>query len=63
MMRWISNEQQDVVQEQMQAVMEAQVGILREQMVSASALEANAPPDAPMLPPGFMLGRRVIMRG
>ncbi len=36
MMRWISNEQQGVVQEQMQPVMEAQVSILREQMVSAS---------------------------
>jgi hypothetical protein len=64
MMRWIANEQQAVAQEEhMRPVMEAQVGVLREQMVSASTLEAEAPPEQPMLPPGFMMGRRVIVRG
>ena len=59
MMRWIADEQKENKPENMMQVMEAQVDILREQMVSANKLEAEAPPEQPLLGmPGLMMGRR-----
>lgn len=60
MMRWIAAEQKEEQPESMQQVMEAQIGILREQMVSANQQEAEGPPEQsfPALPPGFMKGVR-----
>ena len=64
MMRWIAAEGKNSVPESMQQVMESQVDVLREQMVSASMLEAETPPEQ-SLPgiQGFMVGRRFITRG
>jgi hypothetical protein len=64
MMRWIAAEQKDSAAGSMQQVMEMQVDILREQMVSASKLEVEIP-DEQSLPEiqGFMMGRRFITRG
>jgi hypothetical protein len=64
MMRWIVAEQKDITPESMQKAMETQVDVLREQMVSASKLEAEAPEEQ-SLPgiQGFMMGRRFITRG
>jgi len=64
MMRWIAGEQKGSAPEAMQQVMENQVSILREQMVSASASEAEVPAEQ-ALPglPGLLLGRRFIARG
>jgi hypothetical protein len=64
MMRWIATEQKDSAPENMQEVMESQVDVLREQMVSVSKLEAEV--SAEQSPPGiqgFMVGRRFITRG
>jgi len=56
MMHWIAGEQKESVSWTMQQVMESQVGVLREQMVSASILEAEAPPEQPQLRrPGFLV--------
>jgi len=64
MMRWIADEQKGSAPETMQQVMENQIGVLREQMVSARASEAEVPPEQ-ALPglPGLLLGRRFIARG
>src|SRR2546421_5989473 len=44
--------------------METQVGVLREQMMSASTLEAEVPSEQSLLGmPGFMMGRRFIPGG
>jgi hypothetical protein len=64
MMRWIAAEQQDSTLENMQQVMEKQVDILHEQMVSASKSETEIPVE--QVSPGiqeFMMGRRFITRG
>lgn len=64
MMRWIAAEQQDSTPENMQRVMEKQVDILHEQMVSASKSETELPVEqfSPGIQ-GFMMGRRFITRG
>jgi hypothetical protein len=64
MMRWIAAEQKDSTSESMQQVMEMQVDVLREQMVSASKIEVEVPAEQ-SLPgiQGFMMGRRFITRG
>jgi len=63
MMRWIAVEQKESIPETMQQVMETQVGVLREQMMSASTLEAEVPSEQSLLGmPGFMMGRPYIPR-
>jgi len=63
MMRWIAVEQKESIPETMQQAMETQVGALREQMMSASTLEAEVPSEQSLLGmPGFMMGRRFIPR-
>lgn len=63
MMRWIADEQKGSAPETLQPVMEGQVNILRDQMVSAMAIETETPPELPMsMPPGFMIGRRIVRR-
>ena len=64
MMRWIADERQESMPETMQQVMETQVGVLREQMVSASTVEAEVPLEQSLLGmPGFMMGRGFIPGG
>ncbi len=60
MMRWISNPQQGT----MEQVMTGQVDVLREQMVSATALAAIESPEEFQMPPGYgpMMSRRMHMR-
>ncbi len=56
MMRWVSHTQEGTMEE----AMIGQVNTLREQMVSAIALEAAAPPPEPQIPMfGPMMGRSV----
>lgn len=64
MMRWIATEQKVSTPESIRQVMENQVDILREQMVSASKFESEIPAEQ-SLPEiqGFMMGRRFIARG
>jgi ATP-dependent 26S proteasome regulatory subunit len=63
-MRWIAAEQKDSAPESMQQVMEMQVGILHEQMVSASKFESEIPAEQsqPGIQ-GFTMGIRFITRG
>jgi hypothetical protein len=63
MMRWIADERKESMPATMQQVMETQVGVLSEQMMSASALEAEVPSEQSLLGmPGFMMGRRFLPR-
>lgn len=64
MMRWVAVERKESVPETMQQVMETQVGVLREQMMSASSLETEVPPEQSLLGmPGFIMGRHFISGG
>jgi hypothetical protein len=63
MMRRVAVEQKESTPETMQQVMETQVGVLREQMMSASTLETEVPSEQSLLGmPGFMMGRRFLPR-
>lgn len=61
LMRWIGVEGNKDARETMQQVMEAQIDVLREQMVSAGALEAEIPREQPGLGmPRILMGRQVL---